>query len=106
MTAVAAGFGQPFDAVWAQPFHRTLVAFFGLRDKERIEGLERESRVEDLLWGINAAVCGPDELQQRRSSLKRRLQLAPGATAMSHEEADDIARSILRKLMDKTLTVS
>lgn len=73
MTEVAAVIGPSFPAVWAQPFHLTLLAFIGLRDRERIARLEREADGIAQAWRMNAALVEPKRLQREQARFRTRL---------------------------------
>lgn len=88
-------FGPSWDAIWSQPYHRTLLQFFGLRDHERVRALERKADRIAGAYLVNAAVLDTKRLQAEQRAFLAELRV--GVTDMSDRPtADELAAEMMR----------
>lgn len=89
-------YGQPFMAVWRAPYHETLLAFCGLIQRRRIDGLaDHAQRVRDA-FRVNAAFASPKELEKEQREVMRALR-----TPLMTEERQETAAEIVARFAPK-----
>lgn len=96
-------YGQPFMAVWREPYHETLLAFVGLTERRRIDELERWARELRQAFRVNAAFAAPKALDTEQTTLRRALLRRPGSghgANLTRDEALAMAARAQAKVTD------